>query len=113
MHKKIMDFFTKGAEIQTQFKESTGSEPLKLMGHHAKLALDNPAFDAAVKKIESDLSGLWKQSSPGDTNKREHVYYELQALARVKGKLLGMFNSMTVDEKIEKRKKSQNDRSAA
>ena len=91
---------------EASFKESTGNESVHMLGQGAKSILENEAFDAAFKKIEADLTGLWKASNPNQSEAREYVYYELQALARVKGKLLGMLNGMLIEQKIEKQRQA-------
>ena len=58
---------------EASFKESTGNESVHMLGQGAKSIIENEAFDAAFKKIEADLTGLWKASNPNQSEAREYV----------------------------------------
>lgn len=99
-------FITRDLPQQVPFKATAG-ESVTMLGNYAKSALENPAFEAAFKKVEDSLLSTWKQSSPADETAREHIYFEIQALARVKSALVGMFNNMRIEAEIEAKKKKE------
>jgi hypothetical protein len=83
------------------------TEDIVIMGHYAKEALDNQAFDYAFNKIQDSIIRAFKTSAPKDTREREHIYYRLEGLALIKLKLQGMFNSMLKEENDIKRQASK------
>ena len=70
-----------------------------VLGHQAGEALKNPAVQIALDKIEAEITHAWKTSAPKDEEAREHIYYQLQALAMFKIKLQGMVNNMRFEVK--------------
>lgn len=78
-------------------QEPVAADTVIMMGNYAESLLNNPAFKAAVKKVEADLFNAWKKSAPKDADNREKLYYMLEAIAQVQIKLNGMFNNMVIE----------------
>ena len=86
-----------------EFMPSSGTETPIMLGRYANSVLKNPAFDAAIKKIEADIFYAWKTSAPKDDAKRENLYYRIEVLAEIQLKLKGMVNNMLVEMNQNKR----------
>lgn len=97
-------------EIEIPFKKSKGNEGVIVLGHYASQLVRNPAFDAALRKIEDDIFNAWKTSPPKSRLEREHLYYRMEGLAQIKLKLAGMVNNMLLEEKKAKQTMGQAER---
>lgn len=105
--KKIVDWLMEEKTEVVPFKESKGNEGVIVLGHYASQLINNPAVDAAFKKIENDIILAWKTSPPKSRLEREHLYYRMEGLAQVRLKLTGMVNNMLQEERIAKQKQGQ------
>lgn len=93
------------------FKKPSGNEGILEMGRYASEMIKNPSLENSFKIIEDKLFTAWKTSSPKDEKAREHIYYQLQAVAQVKLILQGMVTNMLIEERLlkEKKRESVND----
>ena len=104
LFKRDIVFFKNDKGKTVDFAPSSDSDTNMMLGPYAEALLGNPALDAALKKSEQSLIATWKRSARGDTQAREYIYYEIQALASVRLMLNGIVNNMVLDQKAEDQK---------
>ncbi len=60
------------------------------LANHAKELLVNEAFIEAVRRIDASLIDTWRTTGPRDTDERENLYFQQQALATLVATLTDM-----------------------
>lgn len=50
------------------------------LAEHATNLLNDPALQAAVRRLEAEYIELWRNSRVDDTDTREHIFLRLKAL---------------------------------
>jgi hypothetical protein len=75
----------------------------------AKSMLDNPIFCEAVKEMERELFGMWRESHVDDLDGREDVYVAFQAIQKLRLKLESYANKVRFDEIIQRNEKEYKD----
>jgi len=85
---------------ETDFVDSEQEQNKIILGHQAKLLLENPVFANALKDIEDGYYRMWKNSKPMQSDEREAVWDRLQALQEVRLKITGYVNTMLHEQKL-------------
>ncbi len=67
---------------------------------HARMMLDNPVFNDAVKEMEGELLSMWKDSHFDDKKGREEIFVAYQAIQKLKFKLEAFANNVRITELV-------------
>ena len=74
-------------------KAQTPKEEKVAKGNDAKNLLTNPLFQECFQALEARFTSTWQTSQPGDSEKREAAYHQLNALNMIKAEFESMITS--------------------